>query len=124
MRVERRMRQGCVLSRDLFSLYNRKVMVEISKLEGMQVGGRNVNCIKNADYTVLIAVTNPNLQEFTTVIDEECRKGLRINFANTEVMGITNRRGRVDVQVDLRQRRVKQVDTIKNLLYTARESVN
>ena len=61
----------------------------------------------------------------TTALDDECRRrGLRINFAKTEVMEITKRRGRVDVQVDQRQRRVKQVDTIRNLGYTARKNVN
>ena len=61
----------------------------------------------------------------TTALDEACRrKGLRINFAKTEVMGITKRRGRVDVEVDLQERRVKQVETFKYLGCTVGERAN
>ena len=125
VKIERGVRQGCVLSPDIFSLYSQRVMDEIEELEGVRVGGRNVSCIRYADDTVLIADTNQKLQELTTALDEECRrKGLRINFAKTEVMGITKRRGRVDVEVNLQQRRVKQVDTFKYLGCTVGESAN
>ena len=61
----------------------------------------------------------------TAALDEACRrKGLRINFAKTEVMGITKRRGRVDVEVDLQERRVKQVETFKYLGCTVGERPN
>ena len=45
------MRQGCVLSPDLFSLYSRAVMdeMEMADLEGMKVGGMNTNNIRYAD---------------------------------------------------------------------------
>ena len=125
VKIERGVRQGCVLSPDIFSLYSQKVINEIEELEGVRVGGRNVNCIRYADDTVLIADTNQKLQELTTALDEGCRRrGLKINFAKTEVMGITKRRGRVDVEVDLHQRRVRQVDTFKYLGCTVGESAN
>ena len=61
----------------------------------------------------------------TTALDETCRrKGLGIHFAKTELMGITKRRGRVDVKVDLHGRRVKQVDSFKYLGWTVGESAN
>ena len=62
VRIERGVRQGCVLSPDIFSLYSQKVMEEIEELEGVRVGGRNVNCIRYADDTVLIADNNGKLQ--------------------------------------------------------------
>ena len=90
----------------------------------MKVGNRNVNCIRRADDAVLIADTNQNLQELTPALDEANRTtGLRISFANTNVWVITKRRGRVDVEVDLHQRRVKQVDIFKYLGCTVGESV-
>ena len=125
VRIERGVRQGCVLSPDIFSLYSQKVMEEIEELEGVRVGGRNINCIRYADDTVLIADSNEKLQELTSTLDDACkRKGLRINFGKTEVMGITKRRGRVDVEVDLHERRVKQVSTFKYLGYTIGERAN
>ena len=102
MTIERGARQECVVSPDIFSLYSQKLMGEIGELEVVRVGGRNVNCIKYADDTVLIADTNQKLQELTTALDEQCRRrGLRIDFSKTEVTGNIKRRGRVDVEVDL-----------------------
>ena len=68
--IERGVRQGCVLAPDVFSLYSQKVMEEIEELEGVRVGGRNVNCIRYADDTVLIADSKEKLQELTTTLDD------------------------------------------------------
>ena len=69
-----------------------------------------MNCIRYAHDTVLIANTNQKLQELTTALDEEfTRRGLRINFAKTQVIGITKTTGRVDVEVELHQRKVKKL---------------
>ena len=54
--------QGGVLSPDLFSLYSQAVMDEMADLEGMKVGGMNINNIRYADDTVLIADTEEKLQ--------------------------------------------------------------
>ena len=123
--IKRGVRQGCVLSPDIFSLYGQKVIEETEELEGVRVGGRNINCIRYADDTVLIADSNEKLQELITTLDEECeRKGLRINFGKTEVMGITKRRERIDVQIRLHDKRVKQVTTFNYLGCTVSESAN
>ena len=53
--VERGVRQGCVSSPDLFSLYNQLVMDELVECEGVRIGGKNVNNIGYADDMVLIA---------------------------------------------------------------------
>ena len=48
---------------------------------------------------------------------------MKMSFAKTEVMHITKSRRRVDLEVDLHQRRVKQVDIFKYLGCTVGESV-
>ena len=43
IKIEKRMRQGCVLSPDLFSLYSQLVMDEMEQLDVIKIGGRNIN---------------------------------------------------------------------------------
>ena len=53
--IKRGVRPGCMLSPDLFSLYSQVVKDKLVGLDGISVGGRNVNNIRFADDTVLIA---------------------------------------------------------------------
>ena len=40
------MRQGCVLSPSLFNLYTEKIFREIEDMEGVNVGGHNINNLR------------------------------------------------------------------------------
>ena len=55
------MRQGCVLSPDLFSLYTQIILEEMSELPGIRIGGRNINNIRYADDMVMMAETEEGL---------------------------------------------------------------
>ena len=59
--IEKGVRQGCVLSPDLFSLYSQRVMEELAELKGIMMGGRNVNNIRYADDLVLLADSEEKL---------------------------------------------------------------
>ena len=54
------MRQGYILSTDIISLYSQKVMEDLEDLEVVRVGGVNINNIRYADDTVLVANTEEN----------------------------------------------------------------
>ena len=56
-------RQGCVLSPDLFSLYSEVIMREIKETPGILIGGYNINNIRYADDTVLVADNAKELQQ-------------------------------------------------------------
>ena len=55
-------RQGCVLSPNLFSLYSEKIMSTVQDLEGIQIGDMNINNLRYADNTALMADSNDKLQ--------------------------------------------------------------
>ena len=61
-------------------------------MEGVNVGGLNINDKRYADDTVLIADTADKLQSLVDKSDVECnRVGLKINIDRTEVVAVTKR---------------------------------
>ena len=54
--------QGYVLSPDLILLYYQAVMNELLDMEGIRIGGTNINNIRFTNDTVLIADTEEKLQ--------------------------------------------------------------
>ena len=74
-------RQGFILSPDLFSLQSQKAMEQLEDLEGVRVGGVNLNNIRYADDTVLIADTEEKLQELVeTLQGDSAARILHINL--------------------------------------------
>ena len=59
--IERGVRQGCVLSPTLYNLYAEKITRSIEDKESIRVGGRNINSIRYADDTTLIANSEAKL---------------------------------------------------------------
>ena len=114
--IQQGVRQGCVLSPDLFSLYTQLVMDELKDMEGVRIGGRNLNNIRYADDMVMIADSEDTLQELVSKLDEECKKmGLRINKNKTESMGVTKESGRLPVNITLEGVPIKQVNSFRYL---------
>ena len=109
--IKRGVRQGCVMSPDLFSMYGEFIMREAEDEGGLKVGGRSVNNIRYADDTVLIADSKEKLQSLLQrvhIASEE--KGLSINVAKTECMVMTKGKERVRCELNLNGERIKQVD--------------
>ena len=82
--VKRGVKRGCIFPSpppDLFSLYSQVVMNALEDLEGISIDGRNVNNIRYADDTVLIADSEKKLQALINKLkDERECKGQRINI--------------------------------------------
>ena len=82
--IERGARQGYVLSAELFSLYNEIILREVEGLHGVVINGRNVNNIRYADDTVLIAETEKDLQHILNRVMKESESfGLALNAKKT-----------------------------------------
>ena len=90
--IKRGVRQGCVLSPDLYSLFSEIFMRTNKNLPGIGVGGVNVNNLRYADDTVLIAKNQEDLQALVTQLACVSKKfGMQINFKKTEVMDVSKK---------------------------------
>ena len=82
--IKRGVRQGCVLLPDLFSLYSDIILREVEDLHELVIKGRNVNIIRYAGDTVLIAETEKDLQHLLDeVIKNSESLGLVLNAKKT-----------------------------------------
>ena len=80
-KIRRRVKQGYVLSPDLFSLYSLAVIDEFMNMEGIRIGGININDIRYVDDTALMEDTEEKLQMLVDSLNEGCeRYGLKINI--------------------------------------------
>ena len=82
--------QGCVLSPCLFNLYAEYIMRNAGLEEaqaGMKIAGRNINNLKHADNTTLMAESEEELKNFLMKVKEESEKvGLKFNIQKTKIM--------------------------------------
>ena len=84
--IERGVRQGCVLSPDLFSVYSEVLINALEDLNGVSVGGVNINNLRYADDTVLMAKSEEDLQKLVNRLDQISTEfGMEINIKKTEV---------------------------------------
>ena len=82
--------QGCVLSFCLFNLYAEYIMRN-ARLEeaqaGIKVDGRNINNLRYADDTLLMAESKEELKSLLMKVKEESEKvGLKLNIQKTTIM--------------------------------------
>ena len=83
-------RQGCILSPCLFNLYAEYIMRN-TRLEeaqaGIKIARRNINNLRYADDTTLMAESKEELKSLLMKVKEESEKdGLKLNIQKTEVM--------------------------------------
>ena len=91
--IEKGVRQGCILSPCLFNFYAEYIMRN-SELEETQAGikfaGRNINNLRYADDTTLMAESEEELKILLMKVKEESEKvGLKLNIQKTKIMAFS-----------------------------------
>ena len=88
--IEKGVCQGCILSPCLFNLYADYIMRNARLDEaqaGIKVSGRNINNLRYADDTTLMAESEEELKSLLMKVKEESEKiGLKFNIQKTEIM--------------------------------------
>ena len=83
-------RQGCILSVCLFNLYAECIMrnAGLEKTQALiKIAGRNINNLRYADHTTLMAESEEELKSLLMKVKEESEKvGLRLNIQKTKIM--------------------------------------
>ena len=86
----KRVHQGYILSPSVFNLYAEYIMrnagLEEAKV-GIKIAGRNINNLRYADDTTLMAESEEELKSFLMKVKEESEKvGLKLNIQKTKIM--------------------------------------
>ena len=82
--------QGCKLSPCLYNLYEEYIMRNAGLEEiqaGIKIAGRNINNLRYADDTALMAESEEELKSLLMKVKEESEKvGLKLNIQKTKIM--------------------------------------
>uniref|UniRef100_A0AC11EV54 Uncharacterized protein n=2 Tax=Ovis aries TaxID=9940 RepID=A0AC11EV54_SHEEP len=90
LQIGKAVRQGCVLSPCLFSLYVEYIMRNAGLEEaqaGIKISGRNINNLRYADDPPFMAGSEEELKSLLMKVKEETEKvGLKLNIQKTKIM--------------------------------------
>ena len=88
--IEKGIHQGCILSPCLFNLYAESIMRNAGLDEAqarIKISGRNINNIRYADDTTLMAESEEELKSLLMKVKEESEKvDLKLNMLKTKIM--------------------------------------
>ena len=82
-KVEKGVQQGCVLSPCLFNFYEGYIMrnAGLEGQSGIKISGKNINNLRYADDTTLMAESKEELKSLLMKVKEESEKaGLKLNI--------------------------------------------
>ena len=116
VKIKRGVRQDCVVSPVMFNLYTEHIFREPNHIPGVKINGYNINNLRYADDTVLIAEDEARLQDLVTAVKYESEKcGLLMNIKKTKVMLLTKDTKEKKVSIHIDHKEVEQVQSFTYL---------
>ena len=89
-KIEKGVRQGCLLSPCWFNLYIEHMMryARLDELQaGIKIGGRNINNLRHVDDTTLMEENKEELKSLLMRVKEDSeRASLKLHIKNTKIM--------------------------------------
>ena len=79
-------RQGCILSPCLYTEYIMRNAGLDEAQAGIKIARRNINNLRNADDTTLMAESEEELKSLLMVKEESEKVGLKLNIQKTKIM--------------------------------------
>ena len=88
--IEKGVRQGCILSPCLFNLYAEDIRRHAGQEEaqaGIKIAGRNINNLRYADDTTIMAESEEELKGLLIKVKEESENvGLKLNIQKSKII--------------------------------------
>ena len=89
--IRKGVRQGCILSPCFFNLHAEHIIRNAGLEEaqaGVKIAGRNINNLRYADDTTLMAESKEKLKSLLMKVEEQSEKtDLKLNIQKTKIMG-------------------------------------
>ena len=87
-KIKKGVRQGCILSPNLFNLCTEKISREVEDMKGVNIGGVNISNLRYADDTILLAESPMDLQPLLRTVNEKGKPyGMDMNILKNKSNG-------------------------------------
>ena len=105
----------------IYSIYtHEKIFREVEDMEGVNIGGVNINNLRYADDTVLLAEGPMFLQALLTAVNEKGKLyGMEMNIIKTKSMVISRKKPVPNISISVEGKPIQQVDRMVYLGYMA-----